>query len=69
MFFTPPERLPVVRRWILRGEGLEKVQEFQRADFKDILQVMDGKPVTIRLLDPPSTRVSSTKRGRERHVC
>jgi len=53
MFFTPADRLPVVRRWILRGEGLEKVQEFQRADFKDILHVMDDKPVTIRLLDPP----------------
>jgi len=53
MFFTPVERLPVVRRWILRGEGLEKVQEFQRADFKEILHVMDNKPVTIRLLDPP----------------
>ena len=53
MFFTPPDRLPIVRRWILRGEGLDKVQEFQRADFKDILYVMDGKPVTIRLLDPP----------------
>lgn len=53
MFFTPPERLPVVRRWILRGEGLEKVQEFQRADFRDILSVMGNNPVTIRLLDPP----------------
>jgi len=53
MFFTPAERLPVVRRWILRGEGLEKVREFQHQDFKDILRVMDDKPVTIRLLDPP----------------
>jgi pyruvate,orthophosphate dikinase len=53
MFFTPPERLPVVRQWILRGEGLENVQEFQRTDFKEILHVMDGMPVTVRLLDPP----------------
>lgn len=52
MFFGA-ERLPVVRRWILRDEGLEKVQEFQRSDFKDIMKAMDGKPVTIRLLDPP----------------
>ena len=52
MFFAH-DRLPVVRRWILRGEGLDKVQEFQRADFKEIMHVMDGKPVTIRLLDPP----------------
>jgi len=52
MFFAP-ERLPVVRRWILRGEGLEKVQEFQRKDFVEIFTAMNGKPVTIRLLDPP----------------
>lgn len=52
MFFAP-NRLSIVRRWILRDEGLDKVQEFQRSDFKEILHVMDGKPVTIRLLDPP----------------
>lgn len=52
MFFSP-DRLPVVRRWILRGEGLDKVQEFQRSDFYNIFDVMNGKPVTIRMLDPP----------------
>lgn len=52
MFFNP-ERLPIVRRWILRGEGLEKVQEFQRSDFREIFKAMDGLPVTVRLLDPP----------------
>jgi pyruvate, orthophosphate dikinase len=52
MFFAQ-DRLPVVRRWILRDEGLDKVQEFQRADFKEIMKAMDGKQVTIRLLDPP----------------
>lgn len=52
MFFAP-ERLPIVRRWILRDEQLEKIKEFQRSDFYDLLKVMDGKPVTVRLLDPP----------------
>jgi len=52
MFFAP-ERLPVVRRWILRDEGLASIEEFQRKDFKEIMKAMDGKPVTIRLLDPP----------------
>ncbi len=52
MFFNPA-RLPVVRRWILRGEGLDHVQEFQRTDFREIFAAMDGKPVTVRLLDPP----------------
>jgi pyruvate,orthophosphate dikinase len=52
MFFSL-ECLPVVHHWMLRGEELEKVQEFQRSDFREILDAMDGKPVTIRLLDPP----------------
>ncbi|KAL3917276.1 MAG: hypothetical protein SGILL_004791 [Bacillariaceae sp.] len=51
--FFSPERLPVVRRWILRGEGLDKVQQFQRSDFRDIFKAMDGLPVTVRMLDPP----------------
>eukprot|EP00980_Cylindrotheca_fusiformis_P003579 scaffold794_cov131-Cylindrotheca_fusiformis.AAC.3 len=52
MFFAP-ERLPVVRRWILREEGLDEVKQFQRSDFLDIFEAMNDKPVTIRLLDPP----------------
>ena len=52
MFFAA-DRLPVVRRWILRGEGLDKVRSFQRKDFVDIFKAMNSKPVTIRLLDPP----------------
>lgn len=52
MFFAP-ERLPVVRRWILRGEGLQKIKAFQKTDFAALMKVMDGKPVTVRLLDPP----------------
>jgi pyruvate, orthophosphate dikinase len=51
--FFSPDRLPVVRRWILRGEGLDKVKEFQRSDFRDIFEAMNGLPVTIRMLDPP----------------
>ena len=51
--FFSPERLPVVRKWILRGEGLDKVREFQRSDFRDIFKAMDNLPVTIRMLDPP----------------
>lgn len=52
MFFAN-DRLPVVRRWILNGEGLEKVREFQRSDFRSIFIAMNGLPVTVRLLDPP----------------
>mmetsp|Transcript_50576 Transcript_50576/g.93508 ORF Transcript_50576/g.93508 Transcript_50576/m.93508 type:complete len:925 (-) Transcript_50576:171-2945(-) len=52
MFFAP-ERLPIVRRWIFNGGGLDKIKQFQRHDFHELFKAMDGKMVTIRLLDPP----------------
>jgi pyruvate,orthophosphate dikinase len=58
MFFEE-ERLPIVRQAILgetkeeRKEPLEKLLKIQKGDFKEILKVMDGLPVVIRLLDPP----------------
>jgi pyruvate, orthophosphate dikinase len=33
--------------------GLNQLGEIQRHDFRDLLEVMKGLPVTIRLLDPP----------------
>ena len=35
------------------AEGLARLGEIQRSDFKALLEVMKGLPVTIRLLDPP----------------
>ncbi|MDQ3023384.1 MAG: pyruvate, phosphate dikinase [bacterium] len=58
MFFEP-ERLPHVRAMILsdteeeRRQHLGKIYGFQKGDFLGIFKVMSGKPVTIRLLDPP----------------
>ena len=58
MFFEP-ERLPHVQAMILsdteeeRRAHLEKIFDFQKQDFYGIFEAMDGKPVTIRLLDPP----------------
>ncbi len=58
MFFEP-ERLPIFREVILeespekRKELLKTLQQFQKSDFKEILRIMDGLPVVIRLLDPP----------------
>ena len=55
MFFAP-ERLPIVRRWIFHTEcldDLDHIKHFQRSDFKDLFMAMNGKHVTIRLLDPP----------------
>ncbi len=58
MFFET-ERLPLVQEMILaeneeaRAEPLAKLLPFQRADFIGLFRVMDGLPVTIRLIDPP----------------
>ena len=57
--FLAPDRLPVVRRMILANTpdeedaALAELLEVQRADFTEVLEAMDGLPVTIRLLDPP----------------
>ena len=40
----------------LSGAGtaaLEELRQVQKADFIEILEAMDGLPVTVRLLDPP----------------
>jgi pyruvate,orthophosphate dikinase len=57
--FLGDERLPIVRRMILAGDeaqeeaALEELRAAQKADFEEILEAMDGLPVTVRLLDPP----------------
>ena len=57
--FLAPDRLPVVRRMILaetpeeETAALADLLEAQRADFVEVLEAMDGLPVTVRLLDPP----------------
>ncbi|NQY56641.1 MAG: pyruvate, phosphate dikinase [Ilumatobacteraceae bacterium] len=57
--FLAPDRLPIVREMILATDpareeaALEKLRAAQEADFLDILDAMDGLPVTVRLLDPP----------------
>ncbi len=34
-------------------QALKRLAEYQTADFREILRIMDGKPVVIRLLDAP----------------
>ena len=36
-----------------REKALSALLPRQRADFEEILEAMDGLPVTIRLIDPP----------------
>ncbi len=58
MFFEA-DRIKAVREMILsdheygRQEALNKLLPMQKKDFYEIFKVMDGRPVTIRLLDPP----------------
>ena len=57
--FLAEDRLPIVRKMILAStpdeeeKALEALRKAQRSDFEEILEAMDGLPVTIRLLDPP----------------
>ena len=58
MFFDE-DRIAAVREMILaddeagRRAALAKIAPFQRSDFLELFQIMEGLPVTIRLLDPP----------------
>lgn len=59
MFFDTEERRLAVQEMIIadteeqRRSALAKLLPFQREDFRGIFKAMDGKPVTIRLIDPP----------------
>ena len=58
MFFED-QKIVAMREMILsetvegREKALAKLLPYQKADFKGILEAMDGCPVNIRLLDPP----------------
>ena len=58
MFFDE-KRIISVRQMILsktledRKEALAKLLPYQKNDFVEIFKIMNGLPVTVRLLDPP----------------
>ncbi|WP_375210583.1 pyruvate, phosphate dikinase [Hyphomonas jannaschiana] len=58
MFFDE-ERIPEVRAMILsndvagRRASLDKLLPMQRGDFEEIFRILEDRPATIRLLDPP----------------
>jgi len=58
MFFEA-DRLPKVRKMILaeteeeRRAALDELLPLQKGDFAGLYETMEGRPVTIRLLDPP----------------
>lgn len=58
MFFGE-DRIPKIREMILsktvedREKALNKLLVFQKADFKAMYETLEGKPMTVRYLDPP----------------
>ncbi len=58
MFFDP-ERIVHMRELIMssteeqRRKAVEKLLPYQREDFETLFRIMEGRPITIRLLDPP----------------
>lgn len=58
MFFDS-DRIPAMREMIVaktveeRVKALNKLLPMQKKDFKGIYEALEGKPVTIRFLDPP----------------
>ena len=58
MFFEP-ERIPKIRKMILsetveaREAALNELLPFQKGDFKAMYKALDGKPMTVRYIDPP----------------
>ncbi len=59
MFFDTEERRLAIQEMIVadtldgRKAALAKLLPFQQEDFNGIFKAMNGKPVTIRLIDPP----------------
>jgi pyruvate,orthophosphate dikinase len=57
--FLAEDRLPIVRAMLLATDGaaeaaaLDHLREVQQADFAALLDALDGRPLTVRLLDPP----------------
>ena len=58
MFFEA-DRIPAIREMICaetveqREKALAKLEPMQQGDFEGIYEAMEGRPVTIRFLDPP----------------
>jgi pyruvate,orthophosphate dikinase len=72
--FNAPDRLPLVVDMILanteeeRRSALERLLPVQRQDFREVLTIMAGHPVTIRLLDPPIHEFLPSERQLEREL-
>ncbi len=68
MFFDEP-KLTAFQKMIVsdtteqRKENLSKILPYQQKDFYEIIKTMEGRPVTIRLLDPPLNEFIQAESG------
>ena len=73
MFFEE-DRLTLMREMIFadttegRRAVLERLLPLQRADFTQLIQIMDGRPVCIRLFDPPLHEFVPSERAGQREL-
>lgn len=73
MFFDA-DRLTVMREMIFAGSSedraaaLERLLPMQREDFAELFRIMKGRPVCIRLLDPPLHEFLPTDRTGHREL-
>ena len=74
MFFDTDERRIAMQAMIMaededsRRAALDKLLPFQKRDFIGILRAMAGKPVTIRLLDPPLHEFVPHEESDQKHL-
>jgi len=67
MFFEG-DRIKAVREMIIaqtingRKKALAKLKPYQKQDFIELFKIMNGRPITIRLLDPPLHEFLPTKK-------
>ena len=68
MFFDA-DRIPVIRQMICsdtvaqRKAALAKLEPMQQADFEAMYEALEGRPMTVRLLDPPLHEFLPTEDG------
>ncbi len=73
MFFDS-DRLTVMREMIFTADAddrravLERLLPMQRKDFTELFRIMEGKPVCIRLFDPPLHEFLPTDRDGQREL-
>lgn len=68
-----PDRIPKIRKMILsktvegRVAALDELLVFQKADFKAMYEALEGRPMTVRYLDPPLHEFYRQRKKTSRH--